>query len=256
MVLGDTPDIERDAVVNNFKARKIKYLVNVSVLTTGFDAPHVDVIAILRPTESVALYQQIVGRGLRLFEGKSDCLVLDYTGVPHDIYTPQIADRRPTYDSVPVKVSCPKCNHNNDFWGIIDTDGVVLEHFGKKCHGAIENPESGEIIPCGFRYRFKSCENCGAENDFGADFCRQCSTQFVDDETKLKEAMAHREAHVMRPDSMTFERKIDSKGRERLEIRYYDLNAQHLSEVFFFDSTNASNACDCIANKTDSFESK
>ena len=39
--------------------------MNVAVLTTGFDAPHVDLIAILRPTESVSLYQQIVGRGLR-----------------------------------------------------------------------------------------------------------------------------------------------------------------------------------------------
>lgn len=44
--------------------------MNVAVLTTGFDAPHVDLIAILRPTESVSLYQQIVGRGLRTAPGK------------------------------------------------------------------------------------------------------------------------------------------------------------------------------------------
>lgn len=50
--------------------------MNVSVLTTGFDAPHVDLIAILRPTESVSLYQQIVGRGLRLAPGKTDCLIM------------------------------------------------------------------------------------------------------------------------------------------------------------------------------------
>jgi DNA repair protein RadD len=48
--------------------------------------------------------------------------------------------------------------------------------------------------------------------------------------------MAAKNTHVMRPDSMTLERKKDQKGRERLEIRYYDLNAQHLSEVYFFDS--------------------
>lgn len=240
LVLGDTPDLERDAVVRNFKDRKIKYLVNVSVLTTGFDAPHVDLIAILRPTESVALYQQIVGRGLRLYEGKSDCLVLDYTGVPHDIFSPQIADRRPTYDSVAVKVACPKCNHNNDFWGTVDNSGAVQEHFGKKCHGAIEDPENGDIVPCGFRYRFKNCDNCNTENDYGASHCRECGSAFVDDATKIKEAMADRNTHVMRPDSMIFECKRDKKGRERLEIKYYDLNAQHLSEIFFFENSNDS----------------
>ncbi|MBY0370006.1 DEAD/DEAH box helicase, partial [bacterium] len=66
LVVGDTDMASRDRIIADFKALKFKYLVNVSVLTTGFDAPHVDVIAILRPTESNSLYQQIVGRGLRL----------------------------------------------------------------------------------------------------------------------------------------------------------------------------------------------
>ena len=66
LVSADTPSAERETIIRNFKARELHYLVNVSVLTTGFDAPHVDVIAILRPTESVSLYQQIAGRGLRL----------------------------------------------------------------------------------------------------------------------------------------------------------------------------------------------
>jgi DNA repair protein RadD len=68
IVLGDTEQKEREEIILKFKEKKIKYLVNVSVLTTGFDAPHVDVIAIMRPTESNGLYQQIVGRGLRLSE--------------------------------------------------------------------------------------------------------------------------------------------------------------------------------------------
>ncbi len=240
MVIGDTPGDERDKVVASFKAQTIKFLVNVSVLTTGFDAPHVDVIAILRPTESVSLYQQIVGRGLRLFKGKSDCLVLDYTGVPHDIFSPQIHDRRPTEDAVAVKVACPRCDHINDFWGIKSGAGEVVEHFGQKCMGAIESPESGELVPCGFRYRYKNCERCGTANDLGAPRCVNCSTIMIDEETALKEALSMKDAHVMKPDSMTFERKVDKKGNPRLEIRYYDLNAQHLSEVFFFDSPNDS----------------
>jgi len=236
LILGDTPGEERNATIENFKQQRIKFIVNVSVLTTGFDAPHVDLIAILRPTESVALYQQIVGRGLRLFPGKSDCLILDYTGVPHDIFSPQIHSRRPTDDAITVKVSCPKCSHENDFWGIADGSGRVLEHFGAKCNGAQEDLASGELVPCGFRYRFKDCEKCGEQNDLSASRCLSCNSIFVDDDAKLKEAMSLKDAHVMSPDSMIFEKKTDKKGNERLEIKYYDLNAQALSEIYFFSS--------------------
>ncbi|MFX4316501.1 ATP-dependent helicase, partial [Enterobacter sp. 63] len=90
LITGETPGPERDALINAFKEQQFRYLVNVSVLTTGFDAPHVDLIAILRPTESVSLYQQIVGRGLRLAPGKTDCLILDYAGNPHDLYSPEV----------------------------------------------------------------------------------------------------------------------------------------------------------------------
>ncbi len=90
LVSAETPARERDALILAFKAQQLKFLVNVAVLTTGFDAPHVDLIAILRPTESVSLYQQIVGRGLRLSPGKTDCLILDYAGNPHDLFTPEV----------------------------------------------------------------------------------------------------------------------------------------------------------------------
>jgi DNA repair protein RadD len=236
IVIGDTPSDERDSIINRFKNQEIKFLVNVSVLTTGFDAPHVDVIAILRPTESVGLYQQIVGRGLRLSPGKEDCLILDYTGVAHDIYRPEIGDRKPSEDSVPVEVPCPMCDHKNEFWGIEDSDGELLEHFGRKCKGAIVDPRTLEITPCGFRYRFKNCESCGSENDIAAKSCNQCSSVLVDNDTKLKEAMGLKDAHVLRPDTMTFEKKTDENNRERLEVRYYDLDAQYLSEIFYINS--------------------
>ncbi len=238
LVVGDTPSDERDAVVAKFKAQKIKFLVNVSVLTTGFDAPHVDLIAILRPTESVSLYQQIVGRGLRLYEGKTDCLVLDYTGVPHDIFSPVIHERKPTEEAVTVKIPCPSCEHDNNFWGIISEQGILIEHFGNTCQAATEDPTTGELVPCGFRYRSKNCERCGTENNLDASRCTNCSTIFLDDEAKLKQALMFKDTHVMRPDSITFEKKVDKKGLERLEIRYYDLNAQSLSEVYFFESPN------------------
>jgi DNA repair protein RadD len=79
-VTGDTPVEERDATLARFKAGKLKYLCNVNVLTTGFDAPHIDCVALLRPTLSPGLYYQMVGRGFRLHPGKHNCLVLDFGG--------------------------------------------------------------------------------------------------------------------------------------------------------------------------------
>lgn len=79
-IFGDTPSDERARTIREFREQKIKYLVNVDVLTTGFDAPGVDCVAILRPTMSPGLFYQMVGRGFRLAPGKADCLVLDFGG--------------------------------------------------------------------------------------------------------------------------------------------------------------------------------
>ncbi len=229
MVVGETPSAERDAIIARFKRRELKYLVNVSVLTTGFDAPHVDLIAILRPTESVSLYQQIVGRGLRLSEGKRDCLILDYTGVGHDIFSPEIDEHKPSADAVPVHVDCPECGYVNDFWGLMD-EGEVIEHYGRRCHD------------CGFRFRFKRCDQCGAENDISARECSGCRALLVDNDKKLRDAMSLKDAHVMRPDSMVFDKTADKKGNERLEIRYYDHDGEYLREFHYLNSESDARA--------------
>ncbi len=238
LVVGETPDAERDSIIERFKEKKLKFLVNVSVLTTGFDAPHVDVIAILRPTESVSLYQQIVGRGLRLSPGKTDCLVLDYTGAAHDIFSPEIAEDKPNDDSVMVEVVCPLCNFTNHFWGLVDDDGALVEHYGRKCRGATEDPKTFIVKPCPYRFRFKTCERCGAENDIAARQCGSCDNILVDPDSALKEAMELKDAHVMRPDSMTFEKSVDKKGSERLEIKYFDLDSNRLSEYFYLNNAS------------------
>ncbi len=79
-VEGNTPTRERDALLDRFKRGDLKYLANVNVLTTGFDAPTIDCVAMLRPTMSPGLYYQMVGRGFRLHPDKADCLVLDFGG--------------------------------------------------------------------------------------------------------------------------------------------------------------------------------
>jgi DNA repair protein RadD len=79
-VTAETPAAERDAAVAAFHAGTLRALTNVNVLTTGFDVPEIDLIAMLRPTLSTGLYVQMVGRGTRKAEGKRDCLVLDFAG--------------------------------------------------------------------------------------------------------------------------------------------------------------------------------
>ncbi len=71
---------DRDQVISDFKAGVYQCLVSVAVLTTGFDAPFIDLIGLLRPTASPVLHLQIIGRGLRTHPGKENCLVLDYAG--------------------------------------------------------------------------------------------------------------------------------------------------------------------------------
>lgn len=78
VVTGADGMTERAEKIERFRRGAYKCLINVNVLTTGFNVPHVDLIGIVRATESAGLYVQIVGRGTRLAPGKTDCLVLDY----------------------------------------------------------------------------------------------------------------------------------------------------------------------------------
>lgn len=236
LIVGETESKDREDAIEAFKRQELKYLVNVSVLTTGFDAPHVDVIAILRPTESISLYQQIVGRGLRLSPGKEDCLILDYTGQGHDLFSPEIGEDKPSDQSVIVDVACPACKTINQFWGLVDDEGLLVEHYGRKCKGLIENRDSLQLEACGFRFRFKLCDSCGEENDIAARVCQHCDHLLIDNDKKLKEAMSLKDAHVMRVDSMAFVPGQDKKGTPRLEVRYFDADAESLTEYFYLNT--------------------
>lgn len=79
-VTNETGADERVEVIEKFKAGEFRALVNVGVLTTGFDAPRTDCIISLRPTQSTVLWQQMLGRGMRPAAEKKDCLLLDYVG--------------------------------------------------------------------------------------------------------------------------------------------------------------------------------
>lgn len=213
MITGDTPKGERASIIARFKSRRIKYLVNVAVLTTGFDAPHVDVIAILRKTESVGLLQQIIGRGLRLHDGKRDCLVLEYAGnldthcPDGDLFAPEVRAGKGGGDSEGLKCLCPDCGYENRFPAKPDTleyakdeNGYCLDltghrvetewgplpgHFGRRCWGMAQVP-GGKVDRCGYRWTSRECEACGAANDIAARYCAECKAELVDPGEKLR----------------------------------------------------------------------
>ncbi|EKO3478413.1 DEAD/DEAH box helicase [Vibrio fluvialis] len=232
IVIGDTPSPERDAIIQRFKQRDLKFLVNVSVLTTGFDAPHVDLIAILRPTESVSLYQQIVGRGLRLSPGKTECLVLDYAGNTYDLYQPEVGDPKPDSDSEIITIPCPACGFNNNFWGKLDSNGFLIEHYGRRCQGYFTDEETGEREHCGYRFRAKYCGECGADNDIAARICHECDATLVDPDKKLKEALNLKDALVFECLDMDLSVLKDDKGKSQLKVTYRGENNAQVHEFW------------------------
>lgn len=227
MITGATRHKERDQIIHDFKQKQYRFLVNVSVLTTGFDAPHVDMIAILRPTQSISLYQQIVGRGLRLDEGKDTCLILDYAGNGYDLFTPEVGEKKPNSNSEAVLVECPQCGFQNTFWGKVDEQGQLIEHYGRRCHGLAETLDGEEA--CDYRFKFKNCPDCDAENDIAARVCRTCQKDIIDPDELLKKALNLKDAKVIRCAGIEVE--IDEKANKLL-VRYFDEDANELTEHF------------------------
>lgn len=121
-VTGETPPSERDELLSRFRGdaptsliatEPLRFLCNVNVLTTGFDAPRVDCVVMLRPTMSPGLLYQCVGRGFRLHPGKLNCLVLDFGGNierhgPIDQIKPKDKAKRP--DQGPPAKECEQCH--------------------------------------------------------------------------------------------------------------------------------------------------
>ena len=113
-ITGATPTDERDYILERFKAGHIQCLTNCDVLTTGFDAPAIDMLVFLRPTQSQGLYVQMCGRGMRLAESKNDCLVLDFGGNtqrhgPINALNPQGEQRTKGSKATPPSRTCPVC---------------------------------------------------------------------------------------------------------------------------------------------------
>lgn len=197
----------RNKLVDDFKNQKYKYLVNVATMTTGVDFTHCDCIAILRPTQSIALFQQIIGRGLRLHDGKKECLLLDYAqNLGRVTKNDNPFELKPKSFSASgggftMEAKCPACKNYNNFVArkrdseTIDykvdeygyythSDGSPVitrfetrypAHLGRNCTN--EN--------CEYKWSYRECEICGMENDIVARKCTGCRNELIDPNKKL-----------------------------------------------------------------------
>ncbi len=113
MVVHSKMEFDRTTVIKHYKKGTFRAVVNVNVLTTGFDDPEIDLIALLRPTQSPVIHVQTIGRGLRIADGKDNCLVLDFAGNTerlgpiNDITIKKKGKGRAGGD--PITKVCPEC---------------------------------------------------------------------------------------------------------------------------------------------------
>lgn len=181
-IFGDTENRLRDRYILDFKEGKIKYLVNVLVLTTGFDAPNITTLAIMRPTASYSLFRQIVGRGMRLSPGKKSCLLMDFTDnverfsevadlsrlLGEKINSGELSlpiEHRTSSDSEPEKAICPSCQ-------------FVNSSSSDQCMNWLKD-DSGKYHFCETYLDPKNCKFCGQVNPKSAESCTGCQSSMV-----------------------------------------------------------------------------
>ena len=136
MISGESTKRERDRAIAAFRAGRLRCLTSVGVLSTGFNVPQVDLVALLRPTQSTGLYVQQVGRALRPSPGKTDGLVLDYAGLvrmhgPVDVVTARSAAAVVGREAAVRAKPCPGC-------------GALIALNASTCEACWVEPETDE----------------------------------------------------------------------------------------------------------------
>lgn len=173
LILGETANNERTTLFDKARQGEIRYLVNISIISVGVDIPAYDTLAYLRPTESLVLLVQTLGRILRLSPstGKHSALVLDFAGNidRHRDWDNPIIKKAvvQTLDKdKPLVISCPQCLTMNT-------------EYSRRCIGQKESSR------CDYYFEFKCCSKCNVKNDIAARQCWNCKIALIDPNDKL-----------------------------------------------------------------------
>lgn len=166
-VTGETPALLREASLTDFAAGRFRFCVNVDVLTTGFDSPRIDCVAIMRATQSAGLFCQMVGRGLRTHASKTDALIVDFGGNlkrhgPIDSIDFGASKEKKASDSEAPKKTCPGCGEVVAA-GQRECECGFAFHFERKEHETkpdeesqiLSEPETFEVTEWLFSRHFK-----------------------------------------------------------------------------------------------------
>jgi DNA repair protein RadD len=205
IITGETSDKLREYYIAQAKAGIIKYLVNVNVLCTGVDVPTFDTVVFVRPTESLVLYMQCLGRGLRLADGKTDCLILDYAGNLDrhgDMDNPIInkALQSKNNDDPDYCIECFNCNTMNTL-------------MSRRCIGSKEDKR------CDHWFEWRDCPGCGTKNDIVSRQCRSCHTELIDPNRNLSDVASNKNKILLQVKETQYALSIVN-GFPRFDITY------------------------------------
>ncbi len=225
VIVGSTPHHERQKILNKARIGEIKYLISVSILMVGVDIPFYDYCAWLRPTESLILFTQGIGRVLRLHPYKKRCVILDYAGNLErhgDIDDPIINDALQPKDEneKDYVIPCYTCNTQNTI-------------HARRCIGIVENKR------CDHFFEFKECPSCQTENDKCSRLCRNCKHELIDPNAKLHKII--KETHSL--DVIEAHYKVYSMGPTLLPIINisYDCGANRVAEYYYTNTPKNKN---------------
>ncbi|MBP9723144.1 MAG: DEAD/DEAH box helicase [Gammaproteobacteria bacterium] len=252
MIDGNTPKKEREQIIKDTKELKIKYLVSCETLTTGIDIESVSIIAILRATLSPVLITQIIGRALRVYPGKKEAIILDYTSTnidyffpDGDLFSPQIRASKGKSSDTTITAKCELCETENEFSARPNEDGFDIDaygyytdlngirimteygpmsaHYGRRCM-ALHRKSDGSFKPCAYYWTSKECPECGVKADIAARYCSN-KHELIDPNERLiieyrkmrKDPHIKQTEHVL---SWSQKKTLSSKGNECLQVNY------------------------------------
>lgn len=169
-ILAETTAKRRHEIIKQAREGKLKYLVNINVFTVGIDIPRFDTVCFVRPTESLVLLVQMIGRGMRLFPGKKNCLILD---------SAQNLERHADWDD-PIILDALKHNtKDEDYCVPCETCQTLNTIHARRCIGVTEKGR------CEHYFNFIDCPMCATKNDITARHCRECKLELIDPNAKL-----------------------------------------------------------------------
>ncbi len=237
IILGETAQEERTRILNDARKGEIRYIVNIAIISVGVDIPSFDTLAYLRPTESLVLLVQTIGRVLRLSPqtNKTDSLILDFAGNierHRDWDNPILlkAVQQTVDKDRPLVIECPACQQMNT-------------EYARRCVGVTNE------MRCDYFFEFKEClsPKCQTKNDISARYCRVCEAEIIDPNQKLtlnsvkslwREVYVIQAKYGLSGTSSTFRINCaykcrDENGKEEIIFEHYTPCSEKAKNVFY-----------------------